>query len=192
MPAARRDRSLIGQLHRSWDWMLALGIVFVFFGSITLLGDATIRFASVLVFGWLLLISGMIALIDAFTSGGSPGSLLLLLSALLRGFTGYLLASYPEITPFSVTLILALFFVVGGLFRAIGAGMLQFPRWIWCALSGVVSVALGTSLIARLPLPSITFVGVAIGIDLLFEGASLISTAKAIHRLSGRSSGHIA
>jgi len=70
--------------------------------------------------------------------------------------------------------------------------MLQFPRWIWCALSGVVSVALGASLLARLPLSSITFVGVAIGIDLLFEGASLISTAKAVHRLSGRSTGRIA
>ena len=52
-------------------------------------------FATVLAFGWLLLLSGVIALVHAFRTRTWSGFFLYLLSALLRGFTGYLLVRYP-------------------------------------------------------------------------------------------------
>jgi Short repeat of unknown function (DUF308) len=100
-------------------------------------------FTTVLVFGWMLLFSGVFGLVHAFRTHRSRGFLLPLLSALFRGFTGYLLIRYPLAGAASLTLVLASFFIVSGLFRAIGAGMLKLPRWGWSVFSGLVFVGAG-------------------------------------------------
>ena len=187
MAIARDPLSLIGELRHSWGWVLALGILFVVIGAICIVGDITATFATVFFFGWLLLISGVAALIHAFTAGNWRGSLLYVLSALIRGFTGYLLIRYPGAGAVSLTLVLASFFVVGGLFRAIGAGTIQFPRWGWSAFSGILSFALGVMLLIQLPVSSIWFIGFAIGVDAVFEGVSLIAFSSAVHQLPGPS-----
>jgi uncharacterized membrane protein HdeD (DUF308 family) len=168
------------QVRRSWGWFLVLGILFIVLGVICVIGDVSATFATVLVFGWLLLLSGVFALVHAFRTHTWSGVLLSLLSALLRGFTGYLLIRYPVAGAVTLTLILASFFIVGGLFRAIGAGMLRLPRWGWSVFSGIVSVVLGIILLAQLPSSSIWFIGFAIGIDLIVDGVSLIALATAI------------
>ncbi len=173
----------VEEIRSSWGWFLVLGILFIILGMVCVIGDVTATFATVLVFGWLLLISGVIALIHGFRTHTWRGFLLSLLSALFRGFTGYLLIRYPLAGAESLTLILASFFIVGGLFRAIGAGMLKFPRWGWSVFSGIVSLVLGVMLLAQMPVSSIWFIGFAIGIDLIVDGASLIGLATAIHGL---------
>lgn len=186
MSSVPRDPlSLVGELHRSWGWVLALGIGFILLGAACIVADVSATFATVLFFGSLLLASGIIALVQAFTAGSWQGSLLYVLSGLLRGFTGYLLIRYPGAGALSLTLVLASFFIVGGLFRSIGAGMLQFPRWGWTAFSGILSVALGVMLLVQLPVSSIWFIGFAIGVDLVFDGAGLVGLATAIHQLPG-------
>ena len=182
---ARDPLSIIGDQHRSWGWVLALGIAFIVLGALCIVGDITATFATVLFFGWLLLISGVFALAHAFTAGSWQGSLLYVLSGLLRAFTGFLLLRYPAAGALSLTLVLASFFIVGGLFRAIGAGMLQFPRWGWAAFSGVLSVVLGVLLFVQLPVSSVWFIGFAIGVDLIFDGTALVGLATAIHRIPG-------
>jgi len=72
---------------------------------------------------------------------------------------------------------------VGGLFRAIGSGMLKLPRWGWSVFSGIVSLVLGIMLLAQMPVSSIWFIGFAIGVDLIVDGASLIGFATAVHSL---------
>jgi len=173
----------IEEIRRSWWWILALGILLMLFGVACIVGDVTATFATVLVFGWLLLISGVVGLVNAFRMRAWSGFSLYLLSALLRGFTGYLLVRYPTVGAISLTLVLALFFLVGGLFRAVGAAMVKFPRWAWSVFSGIVSVVLGIMLLAQLPASSVWFVGFAIGIDMIVDGASLVGLAMAIQGL---------
>jgi uncharacterized membrane protein HdeD (DUF308 family) len=173
----------IEEIRSSWGWFLTLGILFVLLGAVCVIGNVSATFATVLVFGWMLLFSGVFALVHAFRTHSWQGFLLSLLSALFRGFTGYLLIRYPLAGAASLTLILASFFIVGGLFRAIGAGMLKFPRWGWSVFSGVVSLVLGIMLLAQMPVSSVWFIGFAIGIDLIFDGTSLIGFASAVHSL---------
>jgi uncharacterized membrane protein HdeD (DUF308 family) len=171
------------EIRNSWGWFLALGILLMIIGAICIVGDVTATFATVLVFGWLLLISGIVALVHTFRTMTWSGFFLSLLSALFRGFSGYLLIRYPLAGPASLTLLLASFFVVGGVFRAIGAGMMKFPRWGWSVFSGLVSSVLGVMLLTQLPVSSIWFIGFAIGVDLIVDGASLIGFATAINTL---------
>jgi uncharacterized membrane protein HdeD (DUF308 family) len=175
----------IEEIRSSWGWFLALGILFMLFGAVCVIGDVGATFATVLVFGWILLFSGIFGLVHAFRTHSWQGFLLSLLSALFRGFAGYLLIRYPLAGAATLTLVLASLFIVGGLFRAIGAGMLKFPSWGWAVFSGIVSLGLGIMLLAQMPISSAWFIGFAIGVDLIFDGASMISFATALHKLTG-------
>lgn len=170
-----RDPQVLG-------WFLALGILFMLSGVICVAGAVMATFATVLFFGCLLLFSGIVALIHAFVTRTWSSFFLYLLinSALFRGFTGYELIRYPAAGAAGVTLVLASFFVVSGLFRAIAAGMAQMPRWGLSVFSGIVSVALGIMLLVQMPVSSIWFIGFAIGVDLIVDGASLVGFASAI------------
>jgi len=92
---------------------------------------------------------------------------------------------YPLAGAASLTLILASFFIVTGLFRAIAAGVLQFPRWGWSVFSGIVSLGLGIMLLAQMPVSSVWFIGFAVGLDLIVDGASLVGFATALHKVTG-------
>jgi uncharacterized membrane protein HdeD (DUF308 family) len=173
----------IDEIHDSWGWFVALGIALIVLGAVCIVSDVAATLATVLVFGWLLLIGGVFALIQAFRTRTWSGFFLCLLSALLRGFTGYLLIRYPITGEISLTLILASFFIVGGTFRAIGAGALQFPQWGWAVLSGIISVALGVMLLVQLPASSLWFIGLAIGIDFIFDGSAFIALGSALRRV---------
>ena len=171
------------EIRGSWGWILTLGILLMLFGVVCIVGDVTATFATVLAFGWLLLLSGVVALVHAFRIRTWSGFFLYLLSALLRGFTGYLLIRYPSAGAVSFTLILASFFIVGGMFRAIGAAMVKFPRWGWAVFSGIVSVVLRIMLLAQMPASSVWFIGFALGVDMIVDGASLVGFATAMHGL---------
>ena len=173
----------INEIRSSWGWFLFLGIGLILFGAICVVANISATFATVFAFGWLLLASGIFALIQAFRVHTWNGFFLYFLSALLRGFTGYLLIRYPDVGAASLTLILASFFVVGGVFRSIGAAMLKFPRWGFAAFSGILSLALGIMLLVQWPVSSVWFLGFAIGLDMVFDGASLIALAMAVHTL---------
>jgi uncharacterized membrane protein HdeD (DUF308 family) len=58
-------------------------------------------------------------------------------------------------------------------------------RWGWTVFAGLVSVALGIFLLSTWPTASTFFIGMAIGIDLIFDGAALVGFAGAIHSLPG-------
>jgi len=177
----------IEEIRRSWGWFLALGILLTILGMACIAFDVAATLTTVLIFGWMLLIGGVFALVQAFTVRTWSGFFLYLLSALFRGVTGYMLIRYPVVGAETLTLVLASFFIVSGLFRAIGFSMAKFPRWGWAVFSGIVTAVLGVMLLVQIPVSGIWFIGFAIGVDLVFDGVAVIGFATAIHHgLQGR------
>lgn len=173
----------LDELHQTWGWVLALGIALIVTGAVCISAASIATLATVLTFGWLLIFGAVISLIHAFQTRAASSFFLHLMSVLLRGVTGFLLIRYPLAGAVSLTLIVASFFIVGGLFRAIGSAELRFPRWGWAALSGLISVALGIVLLLQLPALSLWFLGFAIGVDLIFDGAAVSAAGLALHSL---------
>src|SRR5271169_5547744 len=171
------------QVRKSWGWFFVFGILLMILG-ITCVGKAqTATTFSILVLGWVLAISGVVWLANSFYAFSWHGFFLYLLNAIIRGVTGYLLIRHPDAGAEGVTMLLAALFIVGGLFRGVGASVIQFPRWGWTVFSGLVSFALGVYLLATWPSASTYFVGIVIGIDLIFDGASLVGFAGALRSL---------
>lgn len=177
----------LDEIHDSWGWFVAAGIALILLGVACIVGSVTATFITVLAIGWLLLIGAGVALVHAFQTRTWSGFFLYFLTALLRGFMGYLLIRYPLSGELSLTLLLAALFIVGGTFRAIGAASLRFPQWGWTAVSGIISIALGVMLLNQLPLSSLWFIGLAIGVDFVFDGTSMIALGNALRAVP---SGH--
>ena len=173
----------LDQVRKSWSWFLVLGISLTILGVLCVGKAQTATTFSILVLGWILAISGVIWLVNAFRAFSWHGFFLFLLNGIIRGMTGYLLLRHPDAGAAGVTMLLASLFIVAGTFRAVGAGVIRFPRWGWTVFSGIVSAVLGVSLLASWPSASAYFIGLVIGIDLIFDGASLIGFATAIHSL---------
>jgi len=175
----------IDEIRKSWGWFLALGILLTILGAVCIAKAQTATAFSILVLGWVLVFSGVFWLVSAFLTFNWSLFFLCLLNALLRGAVGYLLIRHPGAGAEGVTMVLAVLFIVGGLFRTTAASVIKFPWWGWTVLAGLVSVGLGIFVIANWGVTSTVFIGIVIGVDLLFDGGALIAFAGAIHSLPG-------
>ena len=173
----------IEEVRKSWGWFLVLGVLLMLLGAICIVKAQTATTFSILALGWILAISAVFWFIGSFRALGWSGFFLYLLNALFSGVAGYLLIRHPDAGAAGVTMLLAVLFIVGGLFRMAGAGVIQFPWWGWTVFSGLVSVGLGVYLLAIWGTASTFFIGIAIGVDLIFDSAALIAFAAAIHNL---------
>lgn len=173
----------IDELEKSWGWFLALGMLLMVLGVVCVGTARTATTISILVFGWMLVLSGLVWFVSAFLARAWGGFLLQVLNAIICGVAGYLLLSHPNAGAAAITMVLALLFIVGGIFRTLAASLMQFPRWTWTLFSGVVAVILGMLLLAKWPAASTFFIGMAIGIDLILDGSALMGFAGAIRTL---------
>jgi len=165
-------------------WIIFAGIAMLLTGTAAVIYNVTATFASVIAFGWLLLLAGATQIVHAFQVRSWSGFFLYLLDGIIRAAVGTMLVIYPGIGAEALTLVLSLYFIVGGLFKTFGSIALQFPSWGWSVASGLVSVALGVMLVMQWPIASLWFIGFAVGIDLMLYGWALLMFASAVNKLS--------
>jgi len=173
----------LDRVRKSWGGFLVFGILLMILGFLCVGKAQSTTTFSILALGWILAISGAFWLVSAIFAFSWHGFFLYLLNAIIRGVIGYLLIHHSDAGAAVVTMLLAVLFIVGGLFRAAGATVIQFPRWGWTVFAGLVSLSLGILLLVTWSAASAYFIGIAIGIDLIFDGAALIGFAAAIHSL---------
>jgi uncharacterized membrane protein HdeD (DUF308 family) len=165
-------------------WVIFAGITLLVLGAAAVIYDTTATIASVVLFGWLLMLAGIMQIVHAFQVRSWSGFFLYLLDGILRATVGTLLVVYPGSGALTLTLVLSFYFIVGGLFKTIGSIVLQFPSWGWSVASGLVSVALGVMLAMQWPATGTWFIGFAVGLDLILYGWALLMFAAAVKKLS--------
>ena len=108
-------------------------------GSAAVIYDVSATIASVVFFGWLLMLAGVMQIVHAFQVRTWSGFFIYLLDGILRATVGTLMVVYPGAGAEALTLVLSIYFIVGGLFKTFGSIVLQFPSWGWSVASGLVS-----------------------------------------------------
>jgi uncharacterized membrane protein HdeD (DUF308 family) len=106
-----------------------------------------------------------------------------LLAAVLFGITGVLFVTRPLISAEVVTLFMAMFFLVSGLYQLISSMVIHMPGWGWHALNGIVTCALGGMVLGQWPVSGLWTIGLFVGIDLVLNGWAWISLALALHKM---------
>jgi len=165
------------ELIQYWGWFLAFGIALVAIGVAAVARAFTATIASMLFFGWLLVIAAVIEIVQAVIVGHWAGFFHHLLAAILFGVTGLLLVTRPLISAEALTFVMAIFFLIGGLFELIGSLIVALPGWGWQAVDGIITIALGALVLAQWPASGLWVIGLFIGIDLIFYGFAWIALA---------------
>jgi uncharacterized membrane protein HdeD (DUF308 family) len=160
-----------------WGWFLAFGVALAALGVVAVARSFTATIVSMLFFGWLLVIASAIEIAQAVLVGHWAGFFHHLVGAILFGVIGLLLVTRPLISAEAVTLIMAIFFLIGGLFELIGSFAVALPGWGWQAADGVVTIILGVLVLAQWPASGLWVIGLLIGIDLIFYGFAWIALA---------------
>jgi uncharacterized membrane protein HdeD (DUF308 family) len=170
-------------LHHKWGWLLTLGIVMVILGTVAFIITPAATIGTVLVLGWLLVISGVVEAIRAFSMRKSSAIFLHLVGGILGILIGLLIVTHPVAGALVWTLLFASFFTVIGIFRMIAAIQLKFPNWGWAVFDGVVTLGLGILLWAEWPWSGFWFLGIAVGVAFVLRGWAYIMFAFALHSL---------
>lgn len=181
-PAQREIQRLAG-------WFVGLGAILVVLGAIAIVAAFAVTLATVLLFGVLLLIAGMFQAVQAFLAVRWKGFFWHLLLGLLYALLGAILIADPVEGAIGLTLLIAIFFIVGGVLRiAIALQRRSQAQAGWFLLGGILDLALGLLIGIGWPGTGTWVIGLFLGVELLFGGISLIVVAMAMRR-SGLVSG---
>lgn len=167
----------LDELRRNWGWLLALGIALIVLGIVALADAVGVTVVSMFFFGWILLIAGVIEAVQAFRHRRSGRLFLHLLNAVLSIVVGFLLLRNPLAGAIVITLLLAAYFAVAGIFRIIAALAMRVPRWGWALANGIVTFILGILVWSEWPISGLWVIGLFIGIDLMITGWSEVMLA---------------
>ena len=173
----------LDDLRHRWGWLLAVGITMVFLGTIALFIAPAATIGTVLVLGWLLVVSGVVEAIQSFRVRKWGGIFLHLIGGILGVLVGLLIVTHPVAGALAWTLLFASFFTVIGVFRLVAAMRLKFPNWGWAAFDGAVTLLLGLLLWIDWPGSGLWFLGFAVGVSLLLRGWSYVMFAIAVRSL---------
>lgn len=172
-----------GRLHDRWPWFVALGTLVVVLGLAAIGSSVAATLTTVLLFGVLLVVAGVVQAVNAFLARSWGGVFVHALGGVLHVLVGGFMVEHPMRAAAVLTLVLAAAFLVGGAARLLFAATHSFPGRGWVVFNGLVTLLLGVSVWQGWPAASLWVIGLFVGIELVFSGWSLVVlglTARAV------------
>jgi uncharacterized membrane protein HdeD (DUF308 family) len=171
------------ELRKKWGWFLALGIVLIVGGTVAIGMSCLTTVFSVMLLGWLMIVGGILEAVHAFSCKGWGGFFIDLLTGLLYVVVGFMCVANPGATAVALTLLIAMFLIFGGIFRSVVALIMRYPNWGWVLLHGIINLLLGVMIWRQWPLSGLWVIGLFVGIDMIFNGWSLVMLSLAAKNL---------
>lgn len=165
-----------------WKAFLFEGILLAVLGVAALILPPLASLAIAIFLGWMFLISGIGGLIVTYWARSTPGFWWSLISAALAVLAGLLLLARPIQAVLTLTIVLGAYFLAEGvatIMYALEHRREPSSRWSWLLISGLVDIAISFMVITGLPSSAEWAIGILVGINLLFGGATLIGMALA-------------
>jgi uncharacterized membrane protein HdeD (DUF308 family) len=174
------DQEILGTIKQHSGVGIAVGIFVAIAGILALVAPLAAGLSVAIAVGVLLLVSGVSRMFLAFKMGSfGHGLLMFIIGAMSAVFGGYMVAR-PGMGLATITIVLASYFIVNGIFEIIWAFRLRpIKGWGWTLFSGVVGLALGIMIWQQFPVSGIWAVGTLAGIHMIFGGSSIASVCSA-------------
>jgi uncharacterized membrane protein HdeD (DUF308 family) len=172
----------LAPLRDKWGWIVALGVVYVVAGVIALGSVVMATVATVWLVGIMMIIAGVFEVINAFQIRTWGRFLFWLLLGILYIVAGFIAFESPLLTAVWLTLLLGAALVASGIVRIfLGFNMKGGTPWGWVVASGVITLLLGAIILVHWPNSGFYALGVILGVDLVFAGASWIALGLGLH-----------
>ena len=163
-------------LSKSRGWLIVGGILSIFVGFSAIGSPLVFSLVIAQFLGVVALVSGVISLGLAIFGKHKGDRVMEALSGLIRIAAGIALLNCLTTSVMVITLIFAIFLIVEGVFVSVAAlTMRATPGWVWMLVSGIASLVLGIMVYNHWPSDSAAILGFFFGINLLFNGSSLLA-----------------
>lgn len=176
MTAHKTENPETARLSRGFGWLAALGVILVLAGLVGLIYTGVATLTSMILFGWLLLIGGVVGLLHAVQARDSGFFWLGAVVAALNIAAGVVVIARPDAAAAALTMFAALLFLTGGVFRLAGSLVVRGPQFGWTLVQGAFGLLLGILVLASWPSSSKYVIGCFFSLALLFDGLGLVAT----------------
>jgi uncharacterized membrane protein HdeD (DUF308 family) len=177
---SKLSAALTRSMHEHWGLFLAEGIILSLLGLAAIIVPPLAGLVTTIFLGWLFLIAGIVGLIATMRARQAPGFGWALLSALVALIAGLVLLWNPLQGLITLTYVLTAFFIIDGILLVVLAisHRREFSgKWQWMMVNGVIDLVLAAIVISGMPGSLVWVLGLLVGIDMIFGGATLIAMA---------------
>jgi uncharacterized membrane protein HdeD (DUF308 family) len=183
-------QNLSGVVRQTSTLSLLWGVLLICLGVLALASPMVAAVAVNIFVAWLIVMAGVVHLIVAFHTH-EAGSVIwrLLVGLAYICFGGYLIAR-PALGIASLTLVLAILFLVEGILDIVLYFKVRSTaRATWILLDGIVTLLLGLLIYAHWPSSSAWAIGTLVGVSMIFSGVTRVMVSLAVRRATGAAPG---
>lgn len=179
-------RHELDALRGNWLWFVVLGVVVAVLGFVAIGSVVVASLAAAVVLGVLILVGGIAETIGAFWCRAWSGFFLHLLSGVLSIVIGGMFLRNPLTALGALTLLVAAFLMVGGIFKIVAAVSYRFAAWGWALAGGIIDVVLGVMIWEDWPESALWVIGLFVGINMVFRGFTWIALGLSLRAIPSR------
>ncbi|HSY12079.1 MAG TPA: HdeD family acid-resistance protein [Verrucomicrobiae bacterium] len=175
-------------LKRASSWSIVLGILMIIAGIVAMVEPGISGLFITIVVGWSAIFNGVAQIIFGVRTHGGWHVLLEVLLGIIYIIAGIYLLMHPVGGLLALTLILASFLLVYGIFAVVLAFQIK-PRggWGWVLFDGIVTLLLGVLIWAHWPFNSDWVVGTLFGISIFMSGVTRLMMSIALRKVASAS-----
>lgn len=167
---------LLERIKQNTRMVITLGVILLVVGALSIFSPLVAGLSIALTVGVLLLLGGISQLFFAFKAGSFGKGIWTFILGLLTVIIGVVMISQPGAALATLTLFLAAYFVVEGIFEIIWAFQIKpIKSWGWTLFSGILSLLLGIMIWRQFPISGAWAIGILVGIKLFFTGWMMIA-----------------
>jgi uncharacterized membrane protein HdeD (DUF308 family) len=178
--------SIVGGVRRASGWSIVLGVLMIILGFIAAaLAPFEAGVILVYIVAWTAIFSGGAQLFYAFSGHEARHRWWEVLLGLIYIVAGFYVLLHPLGGLLAITLLLACFLLVYGVFAFILAFQMRpAPGWGWVLFDAIITVLLGGLIYYHWPVNSEWVVGTLFGISLIVSGFTRLMVSMAVRRLT--------
>jgi uncharacterized membrane protein HdeD (DUF308 family) len=167
---------LMERVKQNSGMVITIGVVLLIFGILAIASPFVAGLSIAITIGILLIMGGLAQLFFAFTATSFGKGIWVFVLGALTVFIGVAMVSQPDAALATLTLFLAAYFIVEGIFEMIWAFQVKPVKgWGWTLFSGIISLLLGIMIWRQFPLSGAWAIGTLVGIKLIFSGWMMIA-----------------
>lgn len=172
-------------LKKASGWSIALGVLMIIAGIIAMFAPWEAGLVITIVVGWSAIFNGIAQIIFGVRTHGGWHVLLEVLLGIIYIIAGVYLLMHPVGGLLALTLILASFLLVYGVFALVLAFQIK-PRggWGWVLFDGIITILLGILIWAHWPFNSDWVVGTLFGISIFMSGVTRLMMSLALRKIA--------
>ena len=178
------EKTYRGEVRTEANWSIALSILMMATGGIAVFAPAITGVAVTLIFGWLLILSGILHVVYAWSAERASGAIWEILLGVFYAATGVYLLKQPVLGLEALTLALAIYLVAGSAMEFVmGYELRPIAGSGWLVFDGIIMLLLAVFIASGWPASSAYAIGTIVAVSMFFSGLTRLMMSIAVKQV---------